>query len=77
MIYKVPLGAKLPLGTQLGDYDPGKFLRAFLRDADNADLPGSPVDLGAVGSLGLYAGTILMPNSRFVSAQYVFYDDAD
>ncbi len=77
MAFYIAEGATLPLSIQLFDYDPNKFVKAFITDSNNDPIAGSPVELAPVGSLGFYSNnTLVMPNTPFVVVQYVVYDDS-
>jgi hypothetical protein len=70
------VGDKLPLYTQVADYNNATFCKAFVSDVTGAPLPGSPVILTAVDSSGFYGNTTLtMPNSPWVKVCYKFYQD--
>lgn len=72
------VGQPIPLYMQLYDNDPAKYVRVTLRDADNVELEDSPVDLSPVGDEGLYYNSdVLMPDTTFVTAQFIVYDDAE
>jgi len=71
-------GDAIPLYLQLATYETGKYPRAFVRDDTGAEIAGSPVDLAAVDALGLYSdASLLFPATRYVTAQFVVYDDSD
>lgn len=78
MIAVVEAGSVLPLSFQIGDYNPAKYVRCYLYDDNNVELPQSPVDLSPQGALGMYQNnTVEMPDdSAHVIAQYVVYDDS-
>jgi len=72
----VKVGDKLYLNVQLFDGDSTKYVRAFLRDASNTVLPGSPVNLTNRGS-GLYDdSTLMMPDTSYVSSIFKVYNDS-
>lgn len=75
---QLEMGDVLPLAVQLYDYDPDKFPQAIVTDSDNQAITDSPFDMVALGLLGLYV-TVLpaVPDSFFVTAQYIIYDDED
>lgn len=66
----------IPLVLQLFDNATNKFVRAVVRDSDDAAISGSPFSLAHEAD-GLYTNkTAVMPNKAFVSVQYLIYDDA-
>jgi hypothetical protein len=70
------VGAKIPLYLQLSTYATDKYVRAVLRDANNNELSGSPVNLTHLGD-GLYRyGSFTFPNSSFITVQYIIYTDS-
>lgn len=70
------LGQPIPAYTQLYDYASGKFPRAVVRDADGAELSGSPIDLAEIAD-GLYGNSDLaMPDTAHVTVQYFVYSDS-
>lgn len=70
------VGDTLPLYIQLFDNATDKFPRAIVRDAANAEVAGSPFDLSHIAD-GLYGSlSAQFPNTQFVTAQYLIYDDA-
>lgn len=69
-------GDKIPLVLQLFDNAVNKFVRAVVRDSSDTQIAGSPFALAHEAN-GLYTNsTAEMPNSAFVSVQYLVYDDA-
>lgn len=75
MIYELAFGAPLPLCFQTFDYNATKYVRVFLRDEED-ELIGS-YDLLPDGTLGLYLNdSQTMPDTNFVTAQYIVYDDS-
>ena len=69
-------GDKIPLVLQLFDNAVGKFVRAVVRDSSDAEISGSPFALAHEAS-GLYTNAAaIMPNTPFISVQYLVYDDA-
>ena len=72
----ISLGLQLPLYAQLADCDPSKYVQARVTDGNDVPLLGSPAALLPIGPLGMYGNTdLIMPNTPFVVAQYVVYDD--
>lgn len=77
MIYKYAIGDTVPLSDQLFNYATDKYVKVFLYDQNFDELPDSGIELGQIGSLGLYGSSLFeMPNNAFVIAQYVVYDDS-
>lgn len=69
-------GDKIPLVLQLFDNAVNKFVRAVVRDASDTQIAGSPFALAHEAN-GLYTNsTAEMPNTPFISVQYLVYDDA-
>ena len=72
----VSLGETLPLSFQLFNYDPTKYVRAYLRDAD--DNLVDEYDLEPIDELGMYTNMdAVMIDTPFMTAQYVVYDDSN
>lgn len=70
------VGDAVPLYLQLYDNATDKFVRTTVRDATGAQITGSPVDLTHV-ALGLYQSlALVMPATKFVTVQYIVYDDS-
>lgn len=70
------VGDALILSLQLFDGATNKYPRARVYDASGAEIAGSPVALSHVAG-GLYRnGSLVMPDSAQVEAQYKVYDDA-
>lgn len=70
------VGDPIPLSYQTFDGSTDQFVRAFLRDINNAFLPGSPVDM-TPGSGGLYEDeSVSFPQTDYASVQYVCYEDS-
>lgn len=66
----------IPLVLQLFDNDATKYVRANVRDASDTVISGSPFTLAHEAN-GLYTNaSAVMPNTPFVSVQYLVYDDA-
>jgi hypothetical protein len=72
------VGDKLPIYIQLFDYNAGKFIKATVRNDNNTQIAGSPVELSPIGSLGFYGNnTLSFPSeTEYVTVEYVVYDDA-
>lgn len=74
MITNLSVGDVIPLQFQLFDYLTSKYVQVFLTDENNVAI--DTVQLTA-GQLGLYTdNSQTMPDTKFVVAQYVVYDDA-
>lgn len=72
----VQKGNPMPLTTNLADGNSNVFVRAYLYDTNQNQLPSSPVDLLPTGS-GLYTNaTIPFPNLDFVIAVYRVFEDS-
>lgn len=72
----IKVGDKIPLVLQLFDNATTKFVRAVIRDATDAPISGSPFTLAHEAN-GLYTNNAaVMPDTPFVSVQYLVYDDA-
>lgn len=70
------VGDPIPMTFQTFDGSVDQFVRAFLRDINDAVIPGSPVDL-VPGSLGIYeADSVIFPQTNFATVQYVVYEDS-
>lgn len=71
---KIKYGYNIPASLQLFNGNQTKYVRAFLRDASNTLF--STLSLTHVAS-GLYENhSVQMPNTAFVTVQYIVYDDA-
>jgi len=72
------VGSTLPLYCQLSDYANNKYVKAFVRDKDNALIMDSPIELSLISN-GLYysKGLSFPPGTNWLSVQYIVYDDSD
>lgn len=69
-------GDKIPLFAATANYSSDQFCRAFLTDAAGNPLSGSPAAL-TPDSTGEYSNrTVLMPQSPWVQAKFIFYEDS-
>jgi hypothetical protein len=70
------VGDALPLSVQLAASATTKHVRAVVKNDAGAQIAGSPAVLAHVG-LGQYTNyTLVMPNTKFVTVQYIIYDDS-
>jgi hypothetical protein len=71
------VGDKLPLFYQAASYATGLFVQATVVDASGNPLVGSPFNLSAQNTTGLYGNTTpTMPNSPWVYVNYLAYTDS-
>lgn len=73
---EIQVGSKVPLLTQLFDYEPGKYIQAVVKDDTDTPVAGSPFNLAHIAN-GFYRNfSLLMPDVQFISVQYLVYDDS-
>lgn len=71
------VGDPIPLYLQSFDCNIAKYVRVWVRDENNTQITGSPVNLNAIGALGLYGNkTLQFPATpKALTVQYIVYDD--
>lgn len=72
----LPVGSTIPIAIQLIDNATDKYIRAHVRDNDDNEISGSPVNLTHISN-GLYTNyDLIFPEVPFVTVQYIVYDDS-
>ncbi len=70
-------GDKIPVQTQLADYNDAQYPLATVTDADGTEISGSPFPLTPVDSTGFYNNIdAIMPDSPWVSVVIKTYQDS-
>jgi len=70
------IGDKVPAQIQLFDGATNKYVRAWVRDANNVLVGGAPINLTHISN-GLYSNLSLsVPPTYFLTIQYIVYEDS-